>query len=60
MFGASAFALGNVASVRNQGDLQLSRHLLQRLVIVDDSVMTYNAYKSKCSGGFLVYLRLIV
>ena len=59
MFGASAFALGNVTSVRNQGDLQLSRHLLQRLVIVDDSVMTYNAYKSKYKGGLLVDRLLI-
>jgi hypothetical protein len=41
----TAFTTG--ANVRNQGDIQLSRHLLQRLVIVDDCILTYNAYKSK-------------
>lgn len=28
-------------------DIVLSRELLQRLVIIDDSTTTYNAYKSK-------------
>lgn len=46
VFGAGAFA-GTTANVRNQGDIQLSRELLQRLVIVDDGILTYNAYKSK-------------
>ena len=39
--------MGTAANVRNQGDIQLSHNLLQRLVIVDDGVLTYNAYKSK-------------
>ena len=32
-------------------DIVLSRMLLERLVIVDDSITTYNAYKSKCFKG---------
>lgn len=30
-------------------DIALSRALLERLVIVDDSIIIYNAYKSKSS-----------
>ena len=47
VFGAGAFAGNQAANVRNQGDIQLSRQLLERLVIVDDGILTYNAYKSK-------------
>ena len=46
LFGAHAFA-NPTANVRNQGDIQLSTTLLQRMVIVDDGILTYNAYKSK-------------
>ena len=46
LFGANAFA-NPTANVRNQGDIQLSTTLLQRMVIVDDGILTYNAYKSK-------------
>lgn len=45
VFGVSAF-LGTVASICNQYDIQLSRTMRQRLVIVDDSILTYNAYKN--------------
>lgn len=38
--------MGTGANVRNQGDIQLSHNLLQRLVIVDDGILTYNAYKN--------------
>jgi len=27
--------------------IELNRSLLERLVVVDDSILTYNAYKSK-------------
>lgn len=45
MFGVNAFT-GNTANVRNQGDIQLSTNLLRKLVIVDDGILTYNAYKN--------------
>lgn len=37
-------------------DIVLSRMLLERLVIVDDSITTYNAYKSKYFKGLLSIL----
>ena len=37
---------GQLVNIINS-DIQLSRTLLERLVIVDDSIITYNAYKSK-------------
>ena len=46
VFGQSAFS-GSTSAVGNQGDIQLSKSLLQRLVIIDDGILTYNAYKSK-------------
>jgi len=52
VFGATAFA-GTAAAVRNQGDIHLSKALLQRLVIVDDGILTYNAYKSKKMASVL-------
>lgn len=36
----------NLVSIMNS-DIQLSRNLMEKLVIVDDSAITYNAYKSK-------------
>ena len=36
----------NVVNIMNS-DIQVSRILMERLVIVDDSAITYNAYKSK-------------
>lgn len=38
----------NVVNIMNS-EIQVSRSLMERLVIVDDSAITYNAYKSKTS-----------
>ena len=46
IFGVSAFT-PNVVAVTNAGSIQLSKNLLQKLLIVDDSILTYNSYKSK-------------
>lgn len=35
-------------------DIVMSRELLKRLVIVDDSSTTYNAFKSKCLDSELI------
>ena len=48
IFGVSAFT-SNAVSVTNSGSIQLSKKLIQKLLIVDDSTLTYNSYKSKLS-----------
>ena len=51
IFGVSAFT-SNAVSVTNSGSIQLSKKLIQKLLIVDDSTLTYNSYKSKLSAVY--------
>lgn len=46
MFGINAFSNNNTNTVTNQGGIQLSKNLLQKLLILDDSILTYNSYKN--------------